>query len=302
MPREGFEPSTSTFPKIIVSSKLKYERGALPLSYLGTFLYLIKKIKIMPERDEFIDRLKKVLSDKKLPTIEELPGQKELKEEKVVNLEEKITRHLVDAKERARELKNQGLSLKEINDRLRKEEYSPKEIEEAIISLIKEEEEKTEKPKEKKEITPQPKTEENKLQQIPPQKEVPSKEMSIEEKKEVKLPESEFAPLFIKIERYNEVLQCLENINQYSKNIARLFRISEELENIRKDNLMTLFKMFQRLSENTEKLYSGLLKPSSLKVPGLEARVEMEKMDDLIDELKREITILREEIEKIKKL
>ena len=250
----------------------------------------------MPEKDEFIEKLKDALEDKKLPTSEELTGYispfeeehpKEIEELAKSEVEKKEEeRKIEEAKKKARELYEQGLTIKEISGILRKEGYPLKEIEQALLELIRE------------------KREEVKPEAIPtPPKKPAAEEKKVEVKEEEFHPEEgEFAPLFIKVERYRQVLQNLEELKVFNKNIGRLLQISQELEGIRRDNLATLFKMFQKVNEKIESLYSGLLKPSSLKVPGVEARVEITKLDDVLEDLKKEITILRDEIEKIKSL
>ena len=250
----------------------------------------------MPEKDEFIEKLKDALEDKKLPTSEELTGYispfeeehpKEIEELAKSEVEKKEEeRKIEEAKKKARELYEQGLTIKEISSILRKEGYPFKEIEQALLELIRE------------------KREEVKPEAIPaPPKKPAAEEKKVEVKEEEFHPEEgEFAPLFIKVERYRQVLQNLEELKVFNKNIGRLLQISQELEGIRRDNLATLFKMFQKVNEKIESLYSGLLKPSSLKVPGVEARAEITKLDDVLEDLKKEITILRDEIEKIKSL
>ena len=249
----------------------------------------------MPEKDEFLEKLKGALEDKKLPTSEELTGYtspfeeecpKEIEElaksEKEKREEE---RKIEEAKKKAKELYEQGLTIKEISSVLRREGYPFKEIEQALLELIRE---KREEVKPEPILTQAPKPEEEKKAEV--------------REEEFHPEEGEFAPLFIKVERYRQVLQNLEELRAFNKNIGRLLQISQELEGIRRDNLATLFKMFQKVNEKIESLYSGLLKPSSLKVPGVEARVEITKLDDVLEDLKKEITILRDEIEKIKSL
>ncbi len=261
----------------------------------------------MPERDEFIEKLKGALEDKKLPTSEELTGytspfeeesiKKEIEELAKSDTEKKEEeRKIEEAKKKAKELYEQGLTIKEISSILRREGYPFKEIEQALLELIREK---------RKEVKILPEEEIEKVKSEPPTLPKPPtlEEKKIETKEEIFSPEEgEFAPLFIKVERYRQILQNLEELKGFNKNIARLLQISQELEGIRRDNLATLLKMFQKVNEKIESLYSGLLKPSSLKVPGMEARAEITKLDDVLEDLKREITILRDEIEKIKSL
>jgi hypothetical protein len=109
----------------------------------------------MPEKDEFIEKLKGALEDKKLPTSEELTGytsplegnyeKKEIEElSKSESVKEEEERRIGEARKKAEELYEQGLTIKEISSILRREGFSFRDIEQALLELIREKRKKAE--------------------------------------------------------------------------------------------------------------------------------------------------------------
>ena len=126
----------------------------------------------------------------------------------------------------------------------------------------------------------------------------PTTESKIEE-----IPNRDFAPLFVKIGKYGETLDTLQNLETYLNGMAKLFDLVNKLEKIREENISTLNEMYRKASETAFKLSSGLLKPRGMKLEGREeSRAEIDALDSVISNLNRELENLREEINKIKVL
>ncbi|RLJ03044.1 MAG: hypothetical protein DRP14_05355, partial [Candidatus Aenigmatarchaeota archaeon] len=126
----------------------------------------------------------------------------------------------------------------------------------------------------------------------------PTTEYKIEE-----IPNRDFAPLFVKIGKYGETLNTLQNLETYLNGMAKLFDLVNKLEKIREENISTLNEMYKKASETAFKLSSGLLKPRGMKLEGREeSRAEIDALDSVISNLNRELENLREEINKIKVL
>ena len=245
--------------------------------------------------EKFIKELKESALRKKLPTVEDLGSSyrlpfKEPIEEKVEENKEKIEEKArVPILERVRELYSKESSLDEIYRTLSDEGYSYEDIEDAILKVTKEENKKEELPREEKKIS-----------------EIGEIERKLGFDKEDKLlleKRFEYAPLFIKIEKYNETLENLENLENYLKAMSRLFDLINELERIRRMNIEALTKLYHKVMATASKLYSGLLKPKGMKFEGsLVSEAEMEKLDSVIRDLNKELNALRLEIEKLKGL
>jgi len=230
-------------------------------------------------------------------------------------------------------LHQEGKTIDEIYSILREQGYSYYSIENAILELIKKEKhieenilDSVDKEKTEKKIEEEPpglqkkKIEEERpvrLQEPPglqkkkieeelarlQKKKIEVEERPTTESKIEEIPNRDFAPLFVKIGKYGETLNTLQNLETYLNGMAKLFDLVNKLEKIREENISTLNEMYRKASETAFKLSSGLLKPRGMKLEGREeSRAEIDALDSVISNLNRELENLREEINKIKVL
>jgi hypothetical protein len=271
------------------------------------------------EDNKFVRDLKEGATGRRLPTIEDLgpsyispfeesanPNLKLPLDEEIEDLDEdmgdkqeKPNEDKKDILTKVIELHKEGKTIDEIYSILKEQGYSYQSIENAILELIKEE--KT-KPKIEEKIEDTEK-EPKKLVGLPKKinlEETPTTEpKSTEEFEDIQ--EGDFAPLFIKVGKYRETLEALQNLENYLNGMAKLFNLVNKLEKIREDNLTTLNEMYQKASETTSRLFSGLLKPKGMKLEGgRENRAEMEGLNEVVSNLNKELENLRGEVDKIK--
>lgn len=110
----------------------------------------------------------------------------------------------------------------------------------------------------------------------------------------------EFAPLFVKVGKYRETLETLDDLENYLRAMSRLLGLIEELEKVRLMNVSALNKMHNKALETTIKLSSGLLKPRGMSIEGTrESEIELNKLGDVISDLSKELTILKKEVDKL---
>jgi len=217
-------------------------------------------------------------------------------------------------------LHQEGKTIDEIYSILREQGYSYYNIEKAILELIKREKhieenvldmvdgEKTEKKIEEEPVGLQEpvRLQKKKIEEAPiglQKKKIEVEERPTTESKIEEIPNRDFAPLFVKIGKYGETLDTLQNLETYLNGMAKLFDLVNKLEKIREENISTLNEMYRKASETAFKLSSGLLKPRGMKLEGREeSRAEIDALDNVISNLNRELENLREEINKIKVL
>lgn len=125
----------------------------------------------------------------------------------------------------------------------------------------------------------------------------------LEDIKSAEKESGEFAPLFVRVGKYKEVLETLEDLDSYLQAMSRLFGLVEELEKVRVMNIAVLKKMYKNALETSAKLSSGLLKPRGMHLEGrTETRTELGRLDDVISDLNKELSALKVEVEKLSKV
>jgi hypothetical protein len=113
----------------------------------------------------------------------------------------------------------------------------------------------------------------------------------------------DFAPLFVRVGKYRETLETLNDLENYLRAMARLFELVEELEKVRQINIAALDKMHKKALATADKLSSGLLKPKGMSIEGTrESDVELNKLGDVIGDLSKELSMLKKEVDKLNQL
>lgn len=115
-------------------------------------------------------------------------------------------------------------------------------------------------------------------------------------KEEVKEPTA--APLFVKLERYKNILNAISEIKMTMLKIKNALAILSDLDNLRSENL----KMIKDATEVMEKRIASLdeefLKPSGLQEK-LPPEVYAEGLEDVLTNLKAQVNQLKSELQTI---
>ena len=102
-----------------------------------------------------------------------------------------------------------------------------------------------------------------------------------------------FAPLFVKLDRYNKILSSLSELKTTLVAIKNAFVLLNEVERLRQESLMVIENAIQSIDKKLIALDSEFLKPASYRG---EAPVEIHTTEGLEGSL----TDLRSRIEKLK--
>jgi len=118
-------------------------------------------------------------------------------------------------------------------------------------------------------------------------------EVQVPKPKKVKKPE--FAPLFVKLERYKEILSDLEGLRTTMVAIKNAFSILNQLDKLRYENIGMLQNAIEKVDEKLAALDSEFLRPAGFReeLPteeyseGLES--ELGNLKNQVDKLKSEL-------------
>ncbi|MFH1631185.1 MAG: hypothetical protein ABIA21_03110 [Candidatus Aenigmatarchaeota archaeon] len=104
------------------------------------------------------------------------------------------------------------------------------------------------------------------------------------------------APMFIKVEKYKEIIDALQEIKNFSNGIKQLFVALTEIESIRNDAMKMLRVSVQRMEKATVDIDQELLKPIGVDIyPHGEA--ERGYLESSMVELQEQIAKLRSELQ-----
>jgi hypothetical protein len=107
----------------------------------------------------------------------------------------------------------------------------------------------------------------------------------------------EVAPLFVKIEKYREVVANIQEIRILLNGIKNIFNLLYEIEHVRNDATKLLSTTLQRVERSLIELDTSLLRPGDFETSPTS---DMSGIEQALSQLTQQLTILRNELEKTK--
>lgn len=107
-----------------------------------------------------------------------------------------------------------------------------------------------------------------------------------------------FAPLFVKINRYREVLKTIENLKSILLGLKDLLDVMQQLDKIRSDSKNLLQKNIQELLKNVAALDKEFVRPKGIETEQI-VPMGAERVESYVDELQREIDNLKSQLQRM---
>mgnify|MGYP001589668780 CR=1 FL=1 len=108
------------------------------------------------------------------------------------------------------------------------------------------------------------------------------------------------APLFVKVEKYQNVLASMNEMRSFVSSMKQLFNVLYELETVRNDSLKIMRATVQRLEKSLMEIDSALLRPKGIELSMPYTEGEVHHMEDSLGELQRQLSDLRRELQELK--
>lgn len=134
-------------------------------------------------------------------------------------------------------------------------------------------------------------------EEVPVEVEKPTEEKKPMQKKELKKPE--FAPLFVKIDRYKSLLDTLNEIKTTVMMIKNALNVQKRIEDLRNENRGLLESAINKVDKKVLTLDSEFLRPKGYEKEFLPPAYETEGLDTVVDDLKKQIEGLKSELKTI---
>lgn len=115
-------------------------------------------------------------------------------------------------------------------------------------------------------------------------------------KEEVVVPET--APLFVKVEKYKEIVGSVNETKRFLTGIKQLFLVMNELQGIQQDSINMLKTSVQRLEKSIEWVDHSLVRPIGFEEPP-HGEMEVRQIEQSLLELQREISNLRKDLDRL---
>lgn len=109
----------------------------------------------------------------------------------------------------------------------------------------------------------------------------------------------ESAPLFVKVEKYRDILSGLQEIKTFISNVKQLFTIMHEVETVRSDTLKIMRASIQRLEKSIIEMDSELLRPKGFEFPET-SDTEISHVESSLGDLQKQVAALKRELQEIR--
>lgn len=114
------------------------------------------------------------------------------------------------------------------------------------------------------------------------------------------LPEkAKFAPLFIKVEKYREILEAINRIKMIIVNIHSLTDVQNNLRTLRTQVDEEMQKEISQLNQTMQTLDTTLVRPKAIEPYVMPKPSETAKMHGYVSELEGELSKLQDQLKKI---
>jgi len=150
-------------------------------------------------------------------------------------------------------------------------------------------------PEEIKEIADLRKIEENKL---PGKVEetIPKEQTNTPEKEEIK---KEFAPLFIKIDRYRSLLDSIKDLKSMILMMKNALKSQKQIERLRDENIKFLEAAIEKINKKIISLDSEFLRPRGYEEESSPSVNETETLESVVDDLDKQVEELKSQLKTI---
>lgn len=113
------------------------------------------------------------------------------------------------------------------------------------------------------------------------------------------------APLFVKVEKYKEIITTIQEIKTLLTGLRNLFLLLDEIDQAKGDTINTLRITLQRIEKNIMQLDANFLKTGSDEIEKVKESikpktVEAEELENSLKQLYDELSAMKSEIEKMK--
>lgn len=111
--------------------------------------------------------------------------------------------------------------------------------------------------------------------------------------------EEKEAPLFVKVEKYRNIISTLTEMKAFIAGIKQLYSVLHEAETVKNDTLKILRSSVQRLEKSIYELDSEMLRPRGFVDETKETQTEFSHIEGSLSDLQRQLAMLKKELQQI---
>ncbi|MBI5061036.1 MAG: hypothetical protein HZB67_01870 [Candidatus Aenigmarchaeota archaeon] len=107
----------------------------------------------------------------------------------------------------------------------------------------------------------------------------------------------DYAPLFVKVEKYRDVLATIAEIRMFVSSMKQLFAVINDLEALRSDAHKIMRATVQRMDKALIEIDTELLRPRGFEIDLPASETEVHQIEDSLTDIQKQMTALKRELE-----
>ena len=113
-------------------------------------------------------------------------------------------------------------------------------------------------------------------------------------------PREDFAPLFVKVEKYRDLLATIAEMKMFVSSMRQLFVVINDLEALRSDAHKIMRATVQRMEKSVIEVDSELLRPKGFTLDVPASETEVHQIEDSLTDIQKQMSALKRELEGMK--
>jgi len=127
-----------------------------------------------------------------------------------------------------------------------------------------------------------------------------SRDFYLPESAPVKTQKQETAPLFVKVDKYYDILRSVQEIKTFLAGVKHLYNVLAEIENVRSDALKMMRGTLQKIEKNITEVDSEFLRPNESTFPTEQKSSEVQHVESSLNELQEQLSSLKKELQALR--
>lgn len=108
------------------------------------------------------------------------------------------------------------------------------------------------------------------------------------------------APLFVKVDKYRDIITSIQEMKLYVSSSKQIFAVLQEVEGLKADTINVLRATLQRLERSITEIDAELLRPQGVSIAEAEKSTEVTHIESSLSELQKQLLDLKKELQGMK--
>ncbi len=108
------------------------------------------------------------------------------------------------------------------------------------------------------------------------------------------------APLFVKLDKYKDILQTMDEMKKFVKGLKDTFNLLNEIEDLKRNAFDIIRTTIQHIEKNLIEVDAEMLRPGAVDMEVEQSGKEISHVEDSVKDLQKQLEMLKRELEELR--